>query len=65
MFYKLICLCHFHGPPEVHGPPKAHGSPKLHGPQGHFPLCPPLSVALPKGPTSAEAQGRAIFLVFK
>ena len=39
MFHKLICQCHFHGPPEIHGP--SNGPPKLHGPRGHCPPCAP------------------------
>ena len=43
MFHKLICQCHFQGPPEIHGPtngfPEANGPPKL---QGTGVIVPPL-----------------------
>ena len=62
MFHKLICRCHFHGPPEVHGPPEAcglpDGPPKIYGPRVY---CPPFQWPCLKA-TSAEAQERAIFL---
>ena len=47
MFYKLICQCHFHGPP------------KLHGPRGPFPPSRWPCV----NATSAEAQGEPIFRI--